>query len=79
MLRSTCGERKLCSTIKKSKNIMNMIGGPLHSFTKDTKKDGTFVKHKKHVSTEQDSFEARRYNLSDNLLNKHIKCIINLK
>ena len=25
-----CGERKICSTIKKSQNIMNMIGGPYH-------------------------------------------------
>ena len=24
-LRFTCGERKICSTIKKSQNIMNMI------------------------------------------------------
>ena len=25
MLRFTCGERKICSTINKSQNIMNMI------------------------------------------------------
>ena len=26
-LRFTCGERKICSTIKKSQNIMNMVVG----------------------------------------------------
>ena len=29
----TCGERKICSIIKKFQNIINMTGGGTYSFT----------------------------------------------
>ena len=59
MVRFTCGERKICSTIKKSQNIMNVIVGTkfqlkLTNFdfwTKETKKGISNLKKNKMKNT----------------------------
>ena len=43
ILRFTCGERKICSTIKKPQNIMNMILGLFMSYLCDLFFISTFI------------------------------------